>query len=167
MFTEMSCQASTWPSRLSREMRLSRQLDLTIASKSASLQSVQIEAITSGLILSPSPARRSPSGVYFCSHCTSHKETDLNFPIYNIHSGLISSQFFETLVKQNMGLCQRLPFRAHLQSCRDFLPMQIVGYLCDFFMKDFSPIIVAKLVSFLNNVLTKVLVGQIHCSVLV
>ena len=83
--------------------------------KKASLKAVQIESITSNMKLQPSPASPSPSEVYFCSHCTSHKETYLNLPINNINLGFISCHFFEALVKQSMGLCQGLPLRAHFQ----------------------------------------------------
>ena len=48
-FTEISCQVSTWSSVLSRTQRLRRQLDLTIASKRASLDSVKIADILGSL----------------------------------------------------------------------------------------------------------------------
>ena len=80
-------------------------------------------------MLQPSPARPSPSGVYFAAIFTSHKETDLNLPTHNIYFTLISSDFFETFVKKSMGLCQGLPFQAQFQSCRDLQPMQLTGHL--------------------------------------
>ena len=45
MFTEISCHVVTWPSVLSQTQRLKRQLDFTIASNNASLDSVQIAEI--------------------------------------------------------------------------------------------------------------------------
>ena len=68
---------------------------------------------------------------------STHKETDLIFPIYNIHLGFISSHFFEAVVKQRMGLCQELPLKAHLQSCRDHLITQFVWYLLEFIFSRF------------------------------
>ena len=139
MFTEFNCQVLTWHSGLSRKRRLVRQLDLTIASKRASLKSAQIAAIASGLTFQPSPKTFSFRCV-FCSYCTSHEETHLNFPILD--------SFPPTslrLVKQRMSLCQGLPVGARVHSCWDHL----------------VPIIVAI------HIMTNVLVGQFPCSVLV
>ena len=107
--------------------------------KKASLKFVQIESITSNMKLQPSPASPSPSEVYFCSHCTCHKETYLNLPIYNINLGFISSHFFESLVKQSMGLCQGLPLEGLISKfCKDHLVMQFAGYLLEFMFNDFE-----------------------------
>ena len=110
MLTEISCQMR---SGMSRRIRLLRQLEETTASKRASLNSVQIVAMTSGLIFQPSLARPSPSGVYFCFHGSSHEEADLNFPVDNMDFRFVSAHLFEAFVEQSMGLCQGLPFRAH------------------------------------------------------
>ena len=114
MFTEISCQISTWGSGMSRKIRLFRQQEFTTASKRASLNSVQIGAITSGLIFHPSPARPSPSRIC-CSHDTSHEETYFNFAVDNIDFRFVSAHLFEAFVEQSMGLCQLLPFRALFQ----------------------------------------------------
>ena len=65
LWTEISFQATSWQSGRSRDTRLIRQLEFTTASKRASLNSVQMPEITSGLIAHPSLARPSPSEVYF------------------------------------------------------------------------------------------------------
>ena len=114
MFTGISCQISTWGSGMSRKIRLFRQQEFTTASKRASLNSVQIGAITSGLIFHPSPARPSPSGIC-CSHDTSHEETYFNFAVDNIDFRFVSAHLFEAFVEQSMGTCQLLPFRALFQ----------------------------------------------------
>ena len=64
MLTEISCQTSIWQSGKSRKIRLLRQLEFTTGLKRASPNSVQIVAVTSGLIFQPSPARPSPSEAY-------------------------------------------------------------------------------------------------------
>ena len=121
MFTEISCKMSTWRSGMSRKIRLFRQLEFTTASKIASLNSAQIAAITSGLIFHPSPAkpfpaRPSPSGVYFCSHDTSHEEAYLIFFLNNIDFRFVSAHLFEACVEQSMGLCKGHPLRALFQA---------------------------------------------------
>ena len=83
IFAEIRCQVLTRHSVLSRTQRLARQLELTIASKSASQKSAQIsekKKKTSGLVFQPSPGSPSPSGVNFAAIALNTKKTYWNFP---------------------------------------------------------------------------------------
>ena len=57
ILTEVSCQATSWQAGRSRDTRPVRQLELTTASKRASLNPIQMPEIIFGLIAHPSPAR--------------------------------------------------------------------------------------------------------------
>ena len=134
--------------------------------KEASLKAVQIDSITSNMKLQPSPASPSPSEVYFCSHCTSHEETNLNLPIYNINLGFISSHFIEILGKtKHEPLPRASSWGLISKFCKDHLVMQFAWVSSGVHVQRFraSLIIVAILVSILNHKLTNVLVGQFPC----
>ena len=126
ILSEISCLATSWQSDRNRDTRPVRQLELMTALKRTSLDSVQMPEIVR--FDSPSFSCKTFSiKSVFRSHSATHNETYLNFPTDNVDFDPVPFHIPEAFVERGPGSCQRLPFRAHLQSGGDQLTAQFIG----------------------------------------
>ena len=131
-----------WAHPRNRSLRLTRQLDSTMASKKGFTKNCT-DCCNNLCFDIPAFSCKSLSfRSVLCSYCTSHKETDLNIPMNKIYLGVISTHCFEAFVKTGHvpslkvsfeDPCQGLPLRADFQSCRHHRSRSLYGIFLSFF----------------------------------